>query len=58
MAATLGVVLISRHHVLIGAIIATMAVVRAVLLVAVRRRRSALRAAFRARRGGRFGPMS
>jgi hypothetical protein len=52
IAAALGTVLIVRHHVLIGILVLAMAVVRATLLVALRKRR----AAFRTRRGGRFGP--
>ena len=52
VAAAFGIVLITRHHALIGALILALAVSRATLLIAVRRRRSA----FRARRRGRFGP--
>jgi hypothetical protein len=52
IAAVLGAVLISRHHVLIGVLIVAMALVRATLLVAMSKRR----AARRAQRHGRFGP--
>jgi hypothetical protein len=51
IAAALGLVLISRHILLIGVLIVAMAVARATLLLAVRKRR----AAFRARRVGRYG---
>ena len=40
---TLGVILIARHNVLVGALILVMAVSRAAILVAIRRRRSAFR---------------
>jgi hypothetical protein len=50
--AVVGVVLIARHNVLIGALILVMAVSRAAILVAIAKRR----AGFRARRRGRFGP--
>ena len=52
LAAVLGVVLIERHHVLIGALILALAATRAMILIALRRRR----ALFRTLRRGRFGP--
>jgi len=48
----LGVVLIARSNVLLGGLILVMALSRAAILVAVRKRR----AAFRGPRRGRFGP--
>jgi len=53
LGAALGVVLIGRHHVVIGVLILAMAIARASLLVTIRKRR----ADFRAGRG-RFGPPS
>jgi len=47
----IGAVLILSHHVIIGVLILAMAMVRAAVLVAVRKRRAALRT----RRVGRFG---
>ncbi|MGD0439391.1 MAG: hypothetical protein ABSB52_02080 [Acidimicrobiales bacterium] len=47
----IGAVLILGHHVIIGVLILAMAMVRAAVLVAVRKRRAALRT----RRVGRFG---
>jgi hypothetical protein len=49
--ASLGALLIVSHHMIIGALILAMALVRAAILVTVRKRR----AAFRSRRAGRFG---
>jgi len=54
LGATLGAVLIAHHNVLVGALILIMAISRAAILVAVRKRRGA----FRARRRGKFGPPS
>jgi hypothetical protein len=54
IALVLGAVLLTRHHVLFGLLVLAMAGVRAVILVAVGRRR----AARRARRAARFGPPS
>jgi hypothetical protein len=51
IAVVIGVVLISRHAVLIGGLILLLAFVRGVLLVAIRRRRAAWRQWRR-----RFGP--
>ena len=50
--AALGVILIARGNVLIGGLILVMALARAAVLVALRKRR----ATFRATRRGRFGP--
>ena len=51
--AVLGGVLIASHHDLIGILILTMALIRAIVLVTIRRRRAALVT----RRAGGFGPL-
>jgi uncharacterized membrane protein len=54
IAALIGIVLISSHHVLLGILFVAMAIARIALLLTVRKRR----AAFREGRRGRLGPPS
>ena len=49
----LGGVLIASHHDLIGILVLAMALIRAIVLVTIRRRRAALGM----RRAGGFGPL-
>ena len=51
LGAALGVILIARDNVLIGGLILVMALARAAILMAIRKRR----ASARAKRNGRFG---
>jgi hypothetical protein len=53
-----GVLLLTHHHVLFGILLLAMAGVRAAIVVALGRRRGWRRAAWQARRPGRFGPPS
>lgn len=52
LGAAIGAVLLLGHHVLIGIVILAMALIRALVLVSVRKRRAARRAR---RAAGRFG---